>query len=99
MSLRLVSIWGAAALLAASAVGMAAPPTTFPGKVPEHARMFGKGSPFAIGELPDSPLRRGLEKLPPQAKARALGWLHEIDFPAADVHALRVDRRGRGVRP
>ena len=94
MSLRVMTLWGAAALLAASTVGMAAAPVTPPDSVPQQARMFGRGAPFGIGDLPDSALRRGLQLLPPQARARALDWLHGIDFPAADVHALRVDPEG-----
>jgi PKD repeat protein len=61
---------------------------------PNESRMYGAAAPFEIDELPPGILRSALEGLPPQAKARALNWLHEFNFPAADVAFLRVDPQG-----
>lgn len=58
-------------------------------------RMYGHRHPFAVERLPAGRLRRGLEDLSPQARARALRWLHNFDFPASDaVSSLRVDSQG-----
>ncbi len=60
-----------------------------------NARMYGKGLPFQIADLPPrSRLRRGLEGLPPQAQQRALKNLKEFAFPEADTHLLEVDTDG-----
>ncbi|WP_295429493.1 PKD domain-containing protein [uncultured Thiodictyon sp.] len=82
-----------ATFLSASTGVLGAPGGT-PGAAPEQARMFGRGAPFAVSDLPPSTLRRDLESLPPQARAHALGWLHEFEFPGADADTLRADKDG-----
>ena len=57
-------------------------------------RMFGGASPFTLDELPPGQLRRGLQQLPPQVRARALERLNRFGFPAADVARMRVDASG-----
>ena len=93
MSYHRITTAGAVALITASAIAFGAPGGD-PGKGQGQARMFGKGAPFAVTDLPASALRRGLESLPEKARGRALGWLHQFEFPAADVHTLRVDAEG-----
>lgn len=60
----------------------------------QEAREFGLGQPQSFDQLPDSTLRSQLESLPPQASARALRWLQDFSFPAADVRSLRADSEG-----
>jgi PKD repeat protein len=92
MSIHRIAVVGAA-LLSASSIALGAPGGT-PGKGPGHARMFGRGAPFAVSDLPQSALRRHLESLPSQTRGRALGWLHEFQFPGEDAHLLRLDKEG-----
>jgi PKD repeat protein len=68
---------------------LAAPPAP---AVP--TRMYGAGAPFTIEELPPGQLRERLQALPPQARQRAMSWLHSFSFPAQDVEQLRVDDEG-----
>lgn len=70
---------------------------TVPGTraVPYKIRMYGKGAPFRIEDLPaQSRLRDALEKIPEAAKLRAKNWLHEFSFPEADTDSLQVDQDG-----
>lgn len=56
---------------------------------------FGKGNPFTVGELPAGKLKKKLETINPQARQKAMAWLHTFDFPASDAeHHLRVDDDG-----
>jgi hypothetical protein len=57
-------------------------------------RQFGIGQPQSVADLPPGPLRSGLERLPKQARGKALGWLQRISFPAEDVANLRTDPHG-----
>lgn len=58
-------------------------------------RMYGRHYRFDVDGLPNGRLRRALVDLPPTARARALKWLHNFDFPATDaVSSLRVDAQG-----
>jgi hypothetical protein len=57
-------------------------------------RMFGRGAPFTVRDLPSSPLRSRLESLTPVARDKALQWLNGIEFPSADVQSLQVDAEG-----
>lgn len=59
-----------------------------------EGRMYGAGAPFTIEDLPPGQLRSSLDRLPPRAQGRALGWLHRFSFPAADVDHLRIDAEG-----
>ncbi len=93
MSFHRITTAGAVALITVSAIALGAPGGA-PGKGQGQSRMFGKGAPFAVTDLPASALRRGLESLPEKARGKALGWLHQFEFPAADVHTLRVDMEG-----
>ncbi|HMB60745.1 MAG TPA: zinc-dependent metalloprotease family protein, partial [Xanthomonadales bacterium] len=58
------------------------------------ARQFGHGQPATVHDLPPGQLKRRLENLPPQASAKALRWLQDIDFPGTDLELLRVDDEG-----
>ena len=61
----------------------------------DQQRMFGRRNPFDVERLPAGRLKRSLEDLSPAARARALRWLHNFDFPATDaVSSLRVDAQG-----
>ena len=58
-------------------------------------RMFGKASPFTIAELPEGKLKSQLRSLDPQARAKAMEWLHRFNFESLDAaHHLRADRHG-----
>ncbi len=58
------------------------------------SRTFGIGQPQTVSELPPGQLKRTLESLPPQARARALRWLQDFSFPAQDVNTLNADDEG-----
>lgn len=58
------------------------------------ARQFGKGQPQQISDLPAGQLKRKLEQLPPQASAKALKWLQDIEFTGTDLEVLRADDNG-----
>ena len=60
-----------------------------------NARAFGKGQPAFIDDLPPGIFRKQLKALPAPTRAKALKWLQNETFPAADVAYLRVDSRGR----
>lgn len=56
---------------------------------------FGKRNPFRADELPEGKLKAGLQALDPQAKEKAMTWLHTFDFDQSDAaRHLRVDRGG-----
>lgn len=93
MSHRRTAIASAVALLTASAVAFAAPAGN-PGQGAKHGRMFGRGAPFSVSDLPAGKLRRDLESRSAQARGKALGWLHEFEFPDTDTDTLRVDKDG-----
>ena len=57
-------------------------------------RMYGRGHPFTIDELPAGTFRERLQSLSGPARGRALAWLHRFAFPAADAAYLRVDNEG-----
>ena len=57
--------------------------------------MFGKGAPFAVEDLPAGKLKEGLQGLTPQARGKAMKWLHSLQFEQADAAThLRVDKDG-----
>ena len=58
------------------------------------SRTFGIGQPQTVNELPPGQLKRSLESLPPQARAKALRWLQDFSFPAEDVNTLNADNEG-----
>lgn len=60
----------------------------------EQSRVFGQGQPHSVSDLPPGKLRNRLEALPPQASSKALRWLQDISFPAADLATLEVDENG-----
>jgi len=55
---------------------------------------LGKGYPKSAEELPSSPFKQLLDKLSPEANARAIKWLQEFEFTGADLQTLRVDSEG-----
>ncbi len=69
--------------------------TSSPAATAGEQRMFGRRNPFDIERLPAGRLKQSLENLSPAARARAMKWLHNFDFPATDaVSSLRVDSQG-----
>jgi len=58
------------------------------------SRQFGKGLPKTVKDLPPGQLKRKLESLPPQANAKALKWLQDIEFTGTDLDVLKVDDAG-----
>lgn len=82
--------YGLFTLLLCGLFGTASPPAEA-----QQTRMFGRHNPFELERLPAGRLKRSLEDLSPAARARALRWLHNFDFPATDaVSSLRVDSQG-----
>lgn len=58
-------------------------------------KAFGKQNPFRAEELPEGKLKTGLQALNPQAKEKAMKWLHTFDFDQFDAAKhLRVDIGG-----
>jgi hypothetical protein len=58
-------------------------------------KVFGKENPFRAEELPAGKLKTKLQSLDPQAKEKAMKWLHTFDFDATDAaEHLRVDHGG-----
>ena len=58
-------------------------------------RIYGKGAPFTVEELPEGILKKQLKELNPKARDKALAWLHELKFEAFDAEDhLRVDKDG-----
>ncbi|MES2981163.1 MAG: Calx-beta domain-containing protein [Verrucomicrobiota bacterium] len=56
---------------------------------------FGKGNPFTVEELPEGKLKAKLKKLDPQARGKAMKWLHRLSFQDFDAaEHLRVDNEG-----
>lgn len=80
------------ALPANQAKGPHARPATID---PRTLRRFGKGAPFALGDLPDGKLKENLLALTPDHQAKALKWLHSFNFSGIDAIAhLRADNTG-----
>ncbi|WP_374089392.1 Ig-like domain-containing protein [Methylomicrobium lacus] len=62
---------------------------------PHSGKMYGKGAPFQIEDLPArSHLRHALERLSRAGKLKAMRRLHEFSFPEADIESLEVDQEG-----
>jgi len=62
---------------------------------PGQSRMFGKGAPFEISNLPqNSRLRKSLEALPSTERGRAMDKLHGFSFPQSDADDLQADSEG-----
>jgi len=61
---------------------------------PPPKDVFGGGIPFTASQLPDSPLRRELEALPPETRDFSLKRLAKLSFHVADLGSLHVDRSG-----
>lgn len=61
---------------------------------PAPKGVFGNEIPFTVSDLPDSPLRRELEALPPKTRDFSLKRLAKISFHVADLGSLHVDRSG-----
>ncbi len=58
-------------------------------------KAFGKENPFRSEELPAGKLKTHLQSLDPQAKEKAMKWLHTFDFSEFDAaEHLRVDHGG-----
>ncbi len=65
-----------------------------PASLAQEARLFGADAPFTIEQLPLGQLRSSLEALTPEARERALEWLHSFSFPEADLDNIHVDADG-----
>ncbi len=59
-------------------------------------KTFGKGGgSFKVEDLPAGQLKSQLKKLNPEAKSKAMEWLHRLHFDAFDAERhLRADRAG-----
>jgi len=75
-------------------IALGVPSVTAWSASPEPRRMYGAGAPFTIEQLPPGQLRERLQTLPPQARAKAMSWLHSFSFPVQDVDRLRIDGEG-----
>ncbi|MFZ8965370.1 MAG: hypothetical protein ACO203_09825, partial [Steroidobacteraceae bacterium] len=51
-------------------------------------------APIDLSAIPASRLRSDVERLPEAARERALQWLGNFDWNAADAAYLRADRQG-----
>ena len=89
MSKCLLSVVIAAAMSAVVGVSLAQP-----GDNGGQPRMYGKGQPASIGDLPPGRVRERLESLQPRARQRALDWLQRLEFPAADLDTLQINDGG-----
>ncbi len=72
-------------------------PTSAPTPVPAThpaPRLFGKGHPFQLEDLPDGELKTKLRKLDSGARKAALEHLHKKSFSTEDIHAMRADDAG-----
>jgi MBG domain/Metallo-peptidase family M12 len=79
-----------AAVVAILGIAVAAAQAAGPAK-----ERFGKKNPFHADELPEGELKNGLRLLDPQAKDKAMKWLHTFDFHESDATShLRVDKGG-----
>lgn len=82
------------ALLSVSIVAALGMATIASAQPPAQAKAFGVGNPFRLEDLPPGLLRDQLAALPDQAKAKAMGWLNNIQFHANDVPFMRADKEG-----
>ncbi len=57
-------------------------------------RMYGKGAPFTVEELPPGLLKQDLQALPGSERGKAMRQLHSFRFPASDAAVLRADQDG-----
>ena len=58
-------------------------------------KVYGKGNPFTISDLPSGKLKSKLQKLDAPTKEKAMKWLHELTFQEFDAaEHLRVDNQG-----
>jgi len=58
-------------------------------------KVYGKGNPFTISELPAGELKSKLQKLDAPTKDKAMKWLHQLTFQEFDAaEYLRVDNQG-----
>ncbi|MDX1679483.1 MAG: InlB B-repeat-containing protein [Akkermansiaceae bacterium] len=62
---------------------------------PDERRIFGKGHPFTVDELPTGKLKEQLHALDPKARGKAMKWLHRFQFGERDAaNSLRADKDG-----
>ncbi len=61
---------------------------------PTRRTVFGNGEPFRPSDLPESPLRKELEALPPPTLKFALSRLTKMSFHINDLDSLHVDPSG-----
>ena len=52
-------------------------------------KSFGKGKAFTVEELPAGKLKEKLQALNPQARGKAMKWLHEFNFEDSDAAPSR----------
>jgi hypothetical protein len=58
-------------------------------------KRFGVDHPFEIEELPEGKLRTKLQSINPEARQKAMAWLHTMQFKEFDAKEhLRVDKDG-----
>jgi len=61
---------------------------------PAQNKVFGKGMPYGLDDLPSGRAKSRLETLPPAARQQALRWLQSFSFPEQDLEYLRFDEAG-----
>src|SRR5262245_57709963 len=59
-----------------------------------RGKQFPRCAVRRLQDLPASRFRNKLEKLPPQARARAVAWLGNFDFTTEDLNSLQADAEG-----
>jgi len=77
-------------LVAIALPALSSPSASNPGK----AKIFGKGMPVQLEDLPPGRAKARLNELPPAARRQALKWLQRFSFPEADLEFLQFDNEG-----
>lgn len=76
--------------MAIAIAAMPLPALSRPGPV----KHFGLSAPFRIEDLPPGHVRNQLQNLPPQARQKAMAWLHKFPFTDQDLEYLQIDNEG-----
>ncbi|HEX5789913.1 MAG TPA: hypothetical protein VFY13_02120, partial [Luteolibacter sp.] len=82
-------------LLFACALSLLGLSASFAQAEAQGRKFFGKGAPFTLEELPAGKLKTQLQALDPEARGKAMQWLHTFSFEEFDAaRHLRVDPTG-----
>ena len=88
---RLIKLFATVAFLAFTLSSLSSPALSAP---PIKAKVFGKGLPLQVEDLPPGRAKSRLDSLPPAARQQALKWLQRFSFPEADLEFLQFDDAG-----